>query len=114
MLRRIVSLVVLLPLAIVLVAFTVANRHLVVVSLDPFGGNQPAFGVEMPVYLLVFASLLAGVVLGGAATWLSQGAWRRRARQNRTEAARARREAEDLRREADAAHVSLPAPGRSS
>lgn len=73
MLRKFVSLFVLLPLAIVLIAFTVANRAMVVVSLDPFSPQQPALALEMPLFVLVFLSLLAGVIAGGVATWLGQG-----------------------------------------
>lgn len=77
--RKFVSLFVLLPLAIVLIAFTVANRAMVVVSLDPFSPQQPALALEMPLFVLVFLSLLAGVIAGGVATWLGQGRWRKQA-----------------------------------
>lgn len=119
MLRKFVSLFVLLPLAIVLIAFTVANRAMVVVSLDPFSPQQPALALEMPLFVLVFLSLLAGVIAGGVATWLGQGRWRKQARASRSEALKARREAEALRGEAAGAtpgqgaagtHTALPAP----
>ena len=110
MLRKFLSLFVFLPLAVLLVAFTVANRHMIVVSFDPFGGDQPAIALEMPLFLLVFVCLLAGVVAGGVATWFSQGVWRKEARSNRSEVKQARREADQLRREVQGSHGALPAP----
>ncbi|MFN0265282.1 LapA family protein [Tepidamorphus sp. 3E244] len=109
MLRKLFSLLILLPLAILLVAFTVANRHMVKVALDPFSPANPAIGYELPLYAVIFASLCVGVIAGGMATWFGQGRWRKEARDKRTEAARARREAESLRRDADR-HDALPAP----
>ena len=110
MFRKFLSLFVFLPLAVLLVAFTVANRHLIVVSFDPFGGDQPAIAFEMPLFLLVFGCLLVGVVAGGVATWLNQGTGRKEARSNRSAAKQARREADELRREAQRSHGALPAP----
>ena len=41
MIRKIVSALILVPLAILFVAFAVANRQTVVVSFDPFDQAQP-------------------------------------------------------------------------
>ncbi len=114
MLRKAALLLVVLPTAILLIALTVANRHAVTLSFDPFSPLDPAFGLEMPVFLLVFATLLAGIVIGGIATWLTQGTWRKSARANRAAAHAATREAAELRREVEKAHAALPAPGRGS
>lgn len=110
MLRKLGFLLIVLPLAAALVAFTVANRHMVIVSLDPFGVENSVIAFEMPVYVLIFLALLTGVVVGGVATWMKQGAWRKRARTSRFEAEKAKREARDLRREVDRPHTALPAP----
>ena len=42
MLRKIVAAVILVPLAIIIIAFAVANRQIVTVSFDPF--NSAAAG----------------------------------------------------------------------
>ena len=39
---------ILIPLAIVIIAFAVANRHLVTVSFDTFSGNEPVASVTLP------------------------------------------------------------------
>ena len=80
MLRKTVTAIVLVPLAIVVVAFAVANRQTVTVSFDPFDSANPAYSMTMPLFLIVFAVLIAGVVIGGVAAWLRQGPWRRTAR----------------------------------
>src|SRR3981189_721874 len=80
MIRKIVTALILLVLALVLIAFAVANRQVVTVSFDPFDQANPALVLSQPVYVLVLALLIAGVVLGGCAAWLRQGKWRARAR----------------------------------
>lgn len=80
MLRKIVTAAILIPLAIIIVAFAVANRQAVTVSLDPFDAVNPAYSVTLPLFLIVFAILIVGVVVGGVAAWLRQASWRRAAR----------------------------------
>jgi len=91
-LRKFVAAVILIPLAIVIIAFAVANRQIVTVSLDPFSSEHPASSVTLPLFALILVLLIAGVVIGGVAAWLRQAQWRRVAR-------RLEREAEQLRSE---------------
>jgi len=95
MIRKIVSALILVPLAIVLITFAVANRQIVIVSLDPFDQAHPAVAVALPLFALILALIIGGVVVGGIAAWLKQSKWRRAAR-------RAEREARQLRAEVDA------------
>ncbi len=92
--RRYLSLVLLIPLAIVLIAFSVANRQLVALSFDPMNTADPAFSVQLPLFFLIFAAIALGLVLGGIGTWFTQGKHRKLARQRRQEAAKWRFEAE--------------------
>jgi uncharacterized integral membrane protein len=94
--RKLVTFVVLIPLAVVIVMFAVANRAPVAVSFDPFNPAQPALTLQMPMFLLAFALVGLGVLVGGMAAWLRQHRWRLRAR-------RAEAEARDLRTRLDAA-----------
>jgi hypothetical protein len=93
MIRKIVTALVLMALALVLVSFAVANRQIVIVSFDPFDQANPALAVSQPFYLLIFALLLAGVLLGGCAAWLGQGKWRARARRAEAQLAQLRAQA---------------------
>ena len=79
-LRKIVAAVILIPLAILIVAFAVANRQVVTVSLDPFSSEHPASSLTLPLFALVIGLLIVGVVIGGAASWLRHGHLRRTAR----------------------------------
>jgi uncharacterized integral membrane protein len=79
-LRRIVAAIILVPVAVLIIAFAVANREAVTVSLDPFSGHDPAATVSLPLFALVIALLIIGVLIGGAASWLRQGKWRGAAR----------------------------------
>src|ERR1700720_2143107 len=79
MIRKFVTALVLILVALVLISFAVANRQMVTVSLDPFDQANPALAVSQPMYLLIFVLLIAGVVLGGCAAWLRQSKWRGRA-----------------------------------
>jgi len=90
MIRRIVTALVLACVALVLVSFAVANRQIVSVSLDPFDAADPALVLAQPLYLVIFALLIAGVVVGGCAAWLRQGRWRARARRAEAEVVRLR------------------------
>ena len=100
MLRKLVTALVLVPLAIVFVAFAVANRQAVVVSFDPFDHVHPALTRSLPLYALVLVLVIGGVVLGGVAAWLRQGKWRRAARLAEAEARGLRAEVERLKQRA--------------
>jgi uncharacterized integral membrane protein len=80
LLRKILTAIVVVPLALVMIALAVANRHSVTISLDPFAGNEPAVAVTLPLFALIFLLLIVGVVIGGGATWLRHGRWRWMAR----------------------------------
>jgi len=79
-LRKIVAAVILIPLAVVIVAFAVANRQMVTVSLDPFSAERPASTLTLPLFGLVIGLLIVGVLIGGAASWVRHGNLRRTAR----------------------------------
>ena len=90
MLRKIVAAIILVPLAIIIIAFAVANRQAVTVSFDPFSAQQPAATVTLPLFALVILLLIIGVLIGGAASWLGQGKWRGTARRFEREAGQLR------------------------
>ena len=77
MIRRFLRALVMLPAAAILGLLAMANRRLVTVSFDPFDGADTDFTVTVPLYVLGFTILIAGVALGGFAAWLKQGRHRR-------------------------------------
>lgn len=102
-----------IPVGVVLVALAVANRRPVTVAFNPFEAD-PVLTASLPLYALVFGTLMAGVVLGGLAVWTNQRRYRRASRRWREEADRLRYEREreeqkarDVRR---AQLAALPSP----
>ena len=117
MFRKVVTAIIVVPLAIVIVAFAVANRQVVSVSFDPFSSASPAYAASLPLFVLIFVLVILGVIIGGVAAWLRQAAWRRTARRldadvrtlpQELEAMRRRAAEEEARREA-AVRATLPA-----
>jgi uncharacterized integral membrane protein len=98
MIRKIVTALILIPVAIVLIAFAVANRDIVTVSLDPFDRADPGLAISMPLFALIIVLVIAGVVIGGLAAWLRQGKWRWRARHFEGEARELRSELDRIKR----------------
>ena len=88
---------VLIPIAVVMVALAVANRHVVTLSLDPFSPtDQPALTLEAPLFWFLFAAIALGIFIGGVASWAKQGKWRKEARSKRREADLWHKEADRL------------------
>jgi uncharacterized integral membrane protein len=105
--RKALAAVILVPLAVIIIAFAVANRQVVTVSLDPFSAEHPAASLTLPLFALVIVLLIIGVLIGGIAAWLRQAKWRRLARRLEREIADQRVEIEVLKRDAGI----LPGPG---
>ena len=96
--------------AAALVAFAIANRTLVTVSFDPFDPTDPAFVATMPLYLLAFAILILGAIVGGIAA-SNQGNRRRERRRLEAELGRVRAELDRVKRDAALREVrGAPSP----
>lgn len=115
MLRKLVIAIILVPLAIVIVAFAVANRQIVTVLFDPFSSRDTGSAVSLPLFVVIFVVLIFGVIVGGVAAWLRQSKWRAAARraeaQNReltTEVAQLRRRLDELDRSRTVPRTSAP------
>ena len=95
--RKFLTAMVVIPLGVMFIVFAVANRHLVTVSFDPFNSREPSVGATLPLFVVIIGVAIAGVIVGGIATWLRQGHWRRAARQHEADARQARMQLADLR-----------------
>jgi len=60
------------PAAVIAAVVAVANRQDVTFSLDPFSQTTPAIAVQVPLFLLLFAALILGVLLGGFASFIGR------------------------------------------
>ncbi|MGA2795582.1 MAG: LapA family protein [Roseiarcus sp.] len=96
--KNLLKFIVLTPIAVLILAFALANMHTVKVSFDPFAAGDVAdFAITAPLFLILFLAVMIGVLAGGAATWLTQGKHRKAARENRAEAERLRGQVQALR-----------------
>ncbi|KZK99894.1 LapA family protein [Pseudovibrio brasiliensis] len=101
----------LIPIAALLVVLAVANRHSTLISLNPFNPEDPMLTFNIPVFWLLFGAVGLGVMLGGVATWMRQGRFRKEARVQRREANQLKHEADSLRKVAQGDIApGLPSP----
>jgi uncharacterized integral membrane protein len=115
--RKFLTALVLIPLGLIFIVFAVANRHWVTVSFDPFNSTNPAVAITLPLFVVIIAVAILGVVAGGSATWFRQRHWRRAARRHEADALAARTQLADLRAAAmtpsryDPQRLAAPAQG---
>lgn len=102
MLNRFLTVVIFIPLAILLIALAVANRAAVAFTIDPFNPGNPGLTVSLPLFVLLFVTLMLGIVIGSLATWWRQGRYRKAARRSQKVAA--------AKPVAPSSRTSLPAP----
>lgn len=112
--RKLIFAVLVVPLGVALVALAVVNRKHVLLILDPFGGAEPGMSLEAPLFLFLLGAFILGLVVGGLATWLGQGKWRKKARVQAREAREWHRQADRLEKEleghdAPGSQLRLPA-----
>jgi uncharacterized integral membrane protein len=103
--RKFLKALILVPLALIIVVFALANRQIVTITFDPFGDSTIAF--SMPLFALAFVLVILGVIIGGVAAWLRQHKWRRAAHQYERDLAAARGERDMLKRDLAAAEAAL-------
>lgn len=110
MIRKLLTIFIVAPLGIVFVVFAVANRHPVTVSLDPFAADAPAVAATLPLFIVMLACVLLGVLAGGIAAWVNQGKWRRQARRYDADLHALRVERDDLKSELAARETAAALP----
>ncbi|PPD20528.1 MAG: hypothetical protein CTY30_04255, partial [Methylocystis sp.] len=99
--KSILRVIIFVPLALIILFFSMANRGSVRIGLDPFApsdGSGPSF--EAPIFLVVLASMAIGVLAGGISSWLGHLSVRRAAKIARAEARKTRVEIDKLRQQA--------------
>lgn len=79
------TLLIAVPALALALIVAIANRGSVTLSIDPFSAASPVIAFELPLYLLIFAALLIGVLIGGSSAWVGQMGSRKKARKNARE-----------------------------
>ncbi len=85
---RLSTWIAIIPTAAITIWFALANRSFVTLSLDPLAIDEPRWAVGLPLFVVVFLGVLAGMLAGGAIVWWGQGRWRREAKRTRREVKR--------------------------
>lgn len=102
MLNKLITLLITLPLAIILIVLSVANRGPVAVTMDPINPGNPALTTSMPLFMLILLAVMMGVILGSVVTWFKQGKHRRAMRAEAERANALKRETDALNKERQA------------
>lgn len=100
---KLLSWILLPPLTLATLYLAIANRHLVLFSLDPFNAETPALALEVPLFAIVLFCVFLGILFGGASSWIRGGRGRTKARQTR-------REVQKLSKEVTKKSKTLPVP----
>lgn len=79
-------------LALAVVALAVANRKPTLLSFDPFSSDRPAFALQLPLFWIILAAALVGIILGAWSSWLAQAPLRRALREQEERTRRLERE----------------------
>jgi uncharacterized integral membrane protein len=108
--RKIVTAIIVVPLAAVIIAFAVANRQTVTVSFDPFASVNPAYAATLPLFVAIFVVLILGVLVGGIAAWIRQSKWRRTARKLDADVRALHDELETIRRRFGSSELAASEP----
>lgn len=96
--KTLFRLLVILPLAVLLLVFALANRHSVNLSFDPFIGTEFHLpDLYLPLFIPLLAAGMVGVITGGIVTWFTQGRHRKAARAAKAQVADLQDEAKKLR-----------------
>ena len=80
MLKRLIFVVVVLPIALILLALAVANRQQVALNWNPFTPDFPGHQITAPMFVFLFVVFALGMIVGSMATWLKQSRYRRQAK----------------------------------
>jgi uncharacterized integral membrane protein len=107
--RKFVTWIILVPLAVIIVLLAVANRQIVTFTLDPLGSTDTSsvWTFSLPLFALAFVFVIAGVIVGGVAAWLRQSKWRRAARRAEAEVRTLHVQVDDLKRQLAQAEAAL-------
>ncbi|MEQ8665028.1 MAG: LapA family protein [Rhodospirillales bacterium] len=77
---KLLTWIILLPLAALIIVFAVVNRELTTINLWPL-----PFVIDLPLFSVIFGGALVGIVWGGIAAWSAAGPTRQKARERARE-----------------------------
>lgn len=109
MLKKLVNVLLVVPLAVILIVMSVANRERVTLAFNPFQPDDSVLSLTAPFFVFLFLAVALGILIGSAATWFSQGKYRKRARHEARAATKWQAEADRHKKQVQS--PSLPVDG---
>jgi uncharacterized protein HemY len=109
--RRLLFWIVIVPLGVLAVLFAVANRASVVVSLDPFSGENSALAFSAPLFVVMIGFTIIGLLIGGIVSLQHRYKMWRAVRRAEEESAHHKASADNERRMREAIEPQYPPLG---
>ncbi|EKS42933.1 hypothetical protein BbINS_06496 [Bartonella bacilliformis INS] len=75
--KNILLTIILIPLTVFLVAFIVANRQIVTLTLNPFWSSSQSFTYQAPFFVWLFIFFGLGIVLNSSINWFTRCQYRK-------------------------------------
>ncbi len=97
--RRILKLILIIPIAVCILVIAISNRSPITLSLDPLSASDPFFSLKAPLFVFLFLSLMLGLLIGGFSVWMAQGIHRKAAKKLNREVSSLHRETSQLKSE---------------
>ncbi|MDI7864740.1 DUF1049 domain-containing protein [Rhizobiaceae bacterium n13] len=94
MVKKVITLAVMIPLGVILIVLSVANRQSVTLALNPFRPDDQLLALAAPFFVFLFSALILGLVIGSTVTWFTQAKYRKLARTEAREAVKWHEEAD--------------------
>ena len=63
MLKKLVNIIVLIPVGVILIVLSVANRQSVTLALNPFRPEDSVLSVSAPFFVFLFLAVVVGLIL---------------------------------------------------
>ena len=69
MTKKLINIIILVPIGVVLIVLCVANRQSVSMALNPFNAEDKVLSVTAPFFVYIFIAFIVGLIFGSLATW---------------------------------------------
>ncbi|MCI0598291.1 MAG: lipopolysaccharide assembly protein LapA domain-containing protein [Beijerinckiaceae bacterium] len=85
--KRFLKLLFLVPLVLAVLVIAETNRHPVPIYLDPLASTAAEGAqITVPLFIVMLAAIMVGVIFGSVVTYFEQGKYRRAARRAQADA----------------------------
>lgn len=83
--KRIILAIVLVTITVLLIAFIIANRQIVTLTLDPFRINSENFTYQAPLFIWLFIFFGIGILLSSIIHWFTCRKYKKALKESKAE-----------------------------